>query len=356
VRAPGHHRVRVATAAGLAFALLGLTGCSGSDGAGSPSTSAPASSGGSTPATSATSPAPDAVGIPAGASPFSGRAGGADKPVLVVKFDNTPNAQPHSGLSSADIVYIEEVEFGLTRIAAVFSSVLPRNVGPIRSARISDIDLLAQFGKPAFAYSGAQHKMRPLLAAASIYDVSGDKGPAGYYRDPRRRAPYNFFGVPKALLARAPGASKAQDIGFVFSGTAPANGTPTKSVTATYPDSSALFVWNSKLQSWDVVLNKRPARSTEGGTQHAATVVIQYVVQHDSGFGDKFGGKTPKLETVGTGTGIVLRNGRSYAVTWSRSSATSGTSFTGADGQPLPFAVGQVWVALVNSTTKAVLR
>jgi len=356
VRAPVHHRVRVATAAGLALAVLGLTGCSGSDGSGAPTASTPAASGGSTPTESATSPGPDSVGIPAGASPFSGRAGGADKPVLVVKFDNTLNAQPHSGLSSADIVYIEEVEFGLTRIAAVFSSVLPHDVGPIRSARISDIDLLAQFGKPAFAYSGAQHKMRPLLAAASIYDVSGDKGPAGYYRDPGRRAPYNFFGIPKELLARAPGASKAQDVGFVFSAAAPPGGTPTRSVTARYPDSSAVFVWNSALQSWDVVLNARPARATEGGTQHAATVVIQYVAQHDSGFGDKFGGKTPKLETIGSGTGIVLRNGRSYTVTWTRPSATSGTSFTGADGQPLPFAVGQIWVALVNKTTKAVLR
>ena len=356
MRAPRHHRTAAGAVTALTVVALALSGCSGSGGSGS--TAAPVASGPSG-ATGAAAPSPSdsgSVGIPAGASPFSGRPGGAGKPVLVVKFDNTPNAQPHGGLSAADIVYIEEVEFGLTRIAAVFSSVLPRSVGPIRSARISDIDLLAQFGRPAFAYSGAQHKMRPLLAAASIYDVSGDKGPAGYYRDPRRRAPYNFFGVPKGLLARAPKASPAQDIGFVFSGAAPTGGTPTKSVTAKYPDSSAAFVWNSKLQSWDVVLNKRPARATEGGTQHAATVVIQYVAQHDSGFGDKFGGKTPMLETVGTGTGLVLRNGRSYAVTWTRASATSGTTFTTSDGQPMPFAIGQVWVALVNRATKAVLR
>jgi hypothetical protein len=295
------------------------------------------------------------VGIPAGASPFSGLPGGADKPVLVVKLDNTPNAQPHTGLKAADIVYVEEVEFGLTRIAAVFSSTLPRTVGPIRSARISDIDLLAQFGRPAFAYSGAQHRMRPVLARASIYDVSGDLGPSGYFRDPHRPAPYNFFGVPKALLARAPKASHAQDIGFVFSTTAPAGGRAVRVVTANYPSSQAKFVWNGALHSWNVWLNKRPARATEGGTQHAATVVIQYVRQHDSGYGDKFGGKTPKLETVGAGKGWVLRDGRAYAVTWSRPVATGGTTFTGADGNPVPFAVGQVWVVLVNSRTKAIL-
>jgi len=302
------------------------------------------------------SPSPsDSVGIPEGASPLSGRAGGAGKPVLVVKFDNTPNAQPHSGLTSADIVYVEEVEFGLTRIAAVFSSVLPKTVGPIRSARISDIDLLAQFGRPAFAYSGAQHRMRPVLANASIYDVSGDKGPSGYYRDPRRPAPYNFFGIPTRLLARAPDASTAQDIGFVFSADAPAGGKAVKSVTANYPSSQAKFVWNAKAKAFDVLLNKKPARATEGGTQHATTVVIQYVRQHDSGYGDKFGGKTPKLETVGTGKAWVLRDGKAYAVTWTRTSLTSGTTFTGADGQLVPFAAGQIWVVLVNNKTKAVI-
>jgi hypothetical protein len=238
----------------------------------------------------------------------------------------------------------------------VFSSALPRSVGPVRSARISDVDLLAQFGRPAFAYSGAQHRLRPVLARASVYDVSGDRGPAGYYRDPRRRAPYDFFGIPKGLLARAPHASTAQDVGFVFSPTPPAlGGRPVKVAVASYPASQAKFVWNAKAKAFDVYLNKKPARATEGGTQHATTVVLQYVRQHDSGFGDKFGGRTPMLETVGTGKAWVLRDGLAYAVTWTRASATAGTTFTTADGSLLPFAAGQIWVALVNSATKATI-
>ena len=61
-------------------------------------------------------------------------------------------------------------------------STLPASVGPVRSARISDIELLPQYGRPAFAYSGAQHRLRPVLAKASIYDVTGDRGPSGYWR------------------------------------------------------------------------------------------------------------------------------------------------------------------------------
>ena len=95
-----------------------------------------------TPSTAAPSPSPVAT-----TSPLSGRKGGVGTPIVVVKYDNTPAAQPHRGLTSADLVYVEPVEWGLTRIAAVFSTRVPAVVGPVRSARISDIDLMAQFGR-----------------------------------------------------------------------------------------------------------------------------------------------------------------------------------------------------------------
>ena len=89
----------------------------------------------------------------------------------------------------ADVVYLEQVEGGLTRYAAVFSTRIPKSMGPIRSARIADLELFPQYGKFAFAYSGAQHKLRPAIAAANLYDVSGDHGITGYWRQsgrPRR--------------------------------------------------------------------------------------------------------------------------------------------------------------------------
>src|SRR5262245_25594132 len=57
-------------------------------------------------------------------SPFTGRMGAGDK-VLAVKIDNVEAARPHTGLEKADIVYVEQVEAGLTRIMAVFASRLP---------------------------------------------------------------------------------------------------------------------------------------------------------------------------------------------------------------------------------------
>ena len=86
---------------------------------------------------------------------LSGRPG-KDGQVLAVKLDNTVNSHPHAGLIAADVVYLEEVEYGLTRFMAIFSSKYPQVVGPVRSARLSDLDILQQYGKVAFAFSGAQ--------------------------------------------------------------------------------------------------------------------------------------------------------------------------------------------------------
>ena len=56
---------------------------------------------------------------------LSGREG-SDGEILVVKIDDTTQAHPQIGLEDADVVYIEQVEGGLTRLAAVFSSVIPQ--------------------------------------------------------------------------------------------------------------------------------------------------------------------------------------------------------------------------------------
>ena len=104
-------------------------------------------------------------------SVLSGREG-VDGQVLAVKIDDTNSAHPQIGLENADVVYIEQVEGGLTRLAAIFSSTIPVRIGPVRSARISDIDILSQYGRVAFAYSGAQRKLLPVIAAANLEDLS----------------------------------------------------------------------------------------------------------------------------------------------------------------------------------------
>ncbi|WP_462113717.1 DUF3048 domain-containing protein [Kitasatospora cinereorecta] len=99
-----------------------------------------------------------------GSSPATASAPRAD--VLAVKIDNVAAARPPTGLEKADIVYVEQVEAGLSRILAAYSSDVPSVIGPVRSARETDLELLRQFDEPMLAYSGAQSALRPSIEAA----------------------------------------------------------------------------------------------------------------------------------------------------------------------------------------------
>jgi hypothetical protein len=337
----------------LVIGALLLVGCGGGDEAAPVSSSpAPSSSSASPSASPVPLPTPTADGIPPGASPFSGLPGGEGKPVLAIKIDNTRAAQPHAGLQAADLVYVEEVEWDLTRLLAIYNSQLPDVIGPVRSARISDIDILVPFGKVAFSNSGAQSKLLPVIAAANLYDVSANNAYDAFSNDPGRPSPVDHMADPRKLLAAAPDAELARDIGFVFSEEPPAGGQPVKSVTMTWPSSEVSFTWDEDAGNFIVGLNGEESRSTEGGPQRAATVVIQSAEQTDSGYGDRYGGKTPFIQTVGEGAALFLRNGRMWSVTWERPTLEDGTRFLLPDGSPMPFAIGQEWIVLLDRTMK----
>ena len=276
-------------------------------------------------------------------SPFTGEPAAGQRPVLAVKIDNIVFARPQTGLTRADIVYMLPVEGGLSRILAVFSSRFPPVIGPVRSAREEDLQLLRQFGRPAFAWSGAQPRLVPVVRHAHVVSLyAPDRG--GFFRSANRIAPYNLYAHTSRLLAQAPGASHACDIGFRF-GRQPGGGRPTKSFGISYPAASFRFRWSSAQRRWLVWMDGRPAQSTEDGQLGGPTVVIQYVPVTKSGFFEH-GSAPPFAQTIGSGHALVLRDGRSWRVRWSRPVASSGTTFTRPDGAPMPFAPGQVWVIL----------
>lgn len=291
-------------------------------------------------------------------SPLTGLPEDAARPVLIMKIDNTRQAQPHAGLVDADVVYLEEVEYGITRIAAVFSSTIPARIGPVRSARITDIDLVAQYGNPAFGFSGAQRKLWPALAAGSFVDVSANKGGTGYTRDGSRPAPYNYYADGAAMLERAgDGVARSADMGWVFSAEPPAGGREVSSAAMTWSYAKARFAYDPTTGDYRIRLNGRPARAEETPDgQRADTVVIQSVRQVPSKYHDKWGAITPDAKTIGSGDAVVLRDGLAYDVTWSRPDAASPTTFAMADGSPMPFKPGQTWIVLYDRTRDPVLR
>ncbi|MEU6346660.1 DUF3048 domain-containing protein [Streptomyces sp. NPDC046977] len=290
-------------------------------------------------------PSPSAVGE---RSPFTGLPQDRARPVLAVKIDNVGPARPQTGIDRADLVYVEEVEAGLTRILAVFSGPpadLPDRVGPVRSARESDLELLRQFGRPALAFSGAQSRLLPVIAAAPVHDVSPAHASGAYARDGSRPAPHNLYASPARLLAAAPDASTAHDIGFRF-GHAPSGGAAATTRTVRFPAGSAGLRWSAERQRWLVSFDGRPASATGSGQLGAPTVVIQYVTVRTSRYHDRWGSISPYSETVGSGDAEVLRDGKAFRAHWSRPDADGGTRFTTGQGAPMTFARGPVWIVL----------
>lgn len=281
-------------------------------------------------------------------------------PVLAVKIDNTRNAQPQVGVEAADLVYIEEVEYGMTRLAAIFSSTIPARIGPVRSARITDIDLLSQYGSPAFAFSGAQEKLWPALAEAPFIDVSANKDPQDYARDSARLAPYNYFFDAETALAQLEGVSPAKEMGFTFAQEIPSGGSPAFSAELTWPSSSLKFRYNQDRNQYAIQLNGERANFEEveqgEGKVWADTAVIQFVEQTPSVYFDKGGGNTPQVQTVGTGEAIIMRNGQLFSALWSRPDSQSGTTFTDTTGNPVPFHPGRTWIALYNKDRDVVIK
>ncbi len=282
---------------------------------------------------------------------LSGREG-VDGPILAVKIDDSIAARPQIGIDRADVVYIEQVEGGLTRLAAIYSSEIPQLIGPVRSARITDLDILSQYGTVVFAYSGAQSKFLPVIRAANLHDYGAQReSPSIYTRDPLRSAPFDMVLRADLLMEKVKRdekvISQSSPNAWIF-GDKPLNGLPISEAKVSWPASTYEFRWSIAENKWSI-FNKGVANlSAAGPAHHPTTILIQKVKIVPSIYGDKFGGVTPHSLTIGSGTGYLLRDGEYFVANWSRVDAQSATTWTAADGTPLNFARGQVWVALVE--------
>ena len=283
---------------------------------------------------------------------FTGLAGD-NKQILVVKIDDTNAAHPQIGVETADLVYVEQVEGGLTRLAAIYTSKLPPLIGPIRSARISDIELLAQFGRVGFAYSGAQSKMRPVIAAANLENLSAERNPPSIYgKDPNRPGPVDMILKPDLLLERANANPKtrietATASIFPF-GDAPKGETNTAIAKIKWPSAKYELRWDSTNEKWLIYFNEKPNMAANGEQLYADTAIIQIVSITPSIYGDKFGEITPFSKTTGSGKAVMLRDGLSYQISWQRNLETDLTTWKSEDGGVANFKPGRTWIFLTD--------
>lgn len=299
-----------------------------------------------TPSTSAASTTTTPPPPPPAINPFTGGKPSKNR-VVAVKIEDTAAGRPQLGIDKADIVYIEQVEGGLTRLVAVFNTTLPV-VEPVRSTRANDPELLAQFGPIDYAASGGSKAELKPMDQSNLRTTINDRGGPGFARDDNRPVPNNLR-ANLSLIGQVLKGAFAKSIGLVFSA-AIAN-TPTlpgTSVRTVVGGTPVAFNWIPSV--------KRYGRLIDGSYQHTATgalistpnVIVQFckstVYTADR---DVLGNPAQYTHTIGSGKVVVFRNGRRIVGTWSRPTATAGTTLKDASGTPIALAPGGEWFVLV---------
>ena len=273
------------------------------------------------------------------------------RPLLVVKIDNAPKARPPVGINAADVVIQEKVEDGVTRFLAMYHSNDADQVGPVRSARTTDIALLAPLHRPLYAFSGTNATFQRALDAAPIVDLQHGKVASLYRRVPGRSAPYNLFTSTPALFRRADERSTAPPPLFRFRpGGQAAGGEAAKGVHMEFRGKNITtitdYAWDAGSGTWKRSQDGGPHVDGSGTQIAPKNVVVQLVEYVSTGEVDTSGAIVPEADLIGDGEAWILTDGKVVKGRWSKPSPEALTSYTGPDGQPILLTPGQTWIEL----------
>jgi hypothetical protein len=309
------------------------------------------------PTTTTTVPTTTTTTAPPPVAPLTGLPGDIRRPALIVKIDNVSAARPQSGLRQADIVIEEPVEGNLTRLAAVFHSADASIVGPVRSMRTSDLELIPLFGRPLFAASGGNAGVVPQLHQANVVDVGNNVSAQGFHRDGGRPAPHNLYSSTPVLYQKAPEAPPPPKPIFQYlrRGERPGPGArPVHGVALRFGGSEiSRFTWDPTAQIWRRSQNGTPHMVAEGVQIGPRNVVVAEIGYDLSG---QRGRSVPHAAVTGSGPGIVLTQGQAITGTWVRPSLRHRLKFLAADGRTeIKLTPGQTFIELPSRGGVALL-
>ena len=273
-----------------------------------------------------------------------------ERPALVVKVGNNDGRSlPQVGLEVADIVYEVMVENYVTRFIAVYHSELPEAVRPVRSARSSDIDLVANLDRPIFAYWGSNAGVAEEVAEAERLGLlqarsTTGRGQEHFHRDDSRKAPYNGVLDPASVVNSLdepippPGP-------IVSYGPVPASAVRTLGVRWTTANRDIAFVWDTGSEQWIRYQDGIPHLDANG-VPLAADNVLKLTVGYRKSDADQ---KSPQLLSTGSGDGWLFRDGTVTGIVWSRQFIADGWAILDDDtGQRLHLDQGSTWVLMAR--------
>jgi hypothetical protein len=310
-------------------------------------TSSPATTTTSSTSTTTTTTIPPVPRQPLTGVPLASEADILPRPALVVKIDNaSPARNRHNGLAVADIVFEEIVEGDITRFAAVFHSRDSDPVGPIRSGRSQDVDLLTALNRPLFAWSGGNPTVERAIANSTFVDLNPDHTPA-YYRGPGS-APHNLYSGTPRLWQEVPfghPGPPAQQFAYLDDGET-FTGDPVAGVDARVGGLDVSWDWSAENAAFMRSQAGRPHLDQQHGPIGAANVILM-VVEY---FPDPAETRSPMALTLGNGPAYIFSDGKVIEARWGRYEPDQPIRLqaTGT-GEVIPINPGNTWVELMRA-------
>lgn len=264
---------------------------------------------------------------------------------LAVKIDNAVGGPPQWNLADADLVIEENVE-GITRFVAVFQTNMPDRIGPVRSARTSDIDILASLNRPILAWSGGNPYVTSAVRGAHMYGWLSNLSAQStncFWRSGTRSAPHNLLLDPACARASATLAGPARPI-FQHDGGGDVPGTPDARFNVRMDGLDVTWVWDAQAQRYWRRQRGDWHTDVDGTRVGAENVVVLHVDYRQS----PADSRSPEAVTVGSGSAALHRGGRTITGTWSRADRFSPFTLLADDGRVLTLAPGTTFVELAR--------
>lgn len=285
-------------------------------------------------------PSPNA----AAPGPLTGIPGGTDRPALAVPIDNSRNSGPQAGLAEADVLYEVMVEGGLTRLLAVFQSTDPYVVGPIRTVRITSLDLVDPLGRPLVALSGANVFVWDRIAERVEQEQLEIVDRSTLFRSDDRRAPHDLVGSPTEVRAAHADRGGTPTPIFHYGPDRSRGARPSNGVRFDFPSTSTAYEWDGL-----GYVRSADRADFDPDADHPVTadnVIVQvsdYAPHPSTGF--------PEATTVGEGTAWIHTKGHLTVGTWQRDTSTEPIRYLDADGLEVDLTPGRTHVVLAPDGT-----
>jgi len=272
------------------------------------------------------------------------------RPALVVKIDNHPKSRPQWGLNQADIVFEENVE-QLTRFAAVYHSQGSDPVGPIRSGRLQDINLLASFNGPLFAWSGGNAQVSAAIRKSTMVDLSHSSAneAGGFRRESSRVAPHNLVAETSKLWTLAPADAKPPVPQFEYRAdgeTVPTDSKPAGAVKISMDGVDIMWEWSPENLTFVRSQDDKPHVDMQDVRINAQNVVVVSVVYAKSG-------SSPVAKSVGSGEVWVYTAGKLIQGSWERLDPFKPFVFKDTKGAVIKLTPGRTWVEVIRAKSAA---